>query len=1676
MRHRFPIVLSLSLIASTAVLLAWCSLGADPAPKGHLPSQVIIKFKSDSSPSERAAIRRELKGRTLKKFSRIGAELMSLEGIEVERAVKRYRKRREVEYIEPDYWVKALEIPDDPLFDQLWGMRNTGQWGGTPDADIDADGAWEIGTGTREIVVGVIDTGVDYDHPDLAANMWTNPAEVPGNGIDDDGNGFVDDYRGWDFYNRDNNPMDDNGHGTHCAGTVGAVGNNGVGVAGVCWSVSILPIKFLNRSGDGSLSDAISAIEYAASMGVNIMSNSWGGGGYSRAMIEAIEDARDAGALFVAAAGNSSADNDLWPHFPSSYEVENVIAVAATDNDDRLAYFSSYGPTSVDLAAPGTGIVSTLPGGTYGDKSGTSMATPHVSGAAALLWSLHPGMQADLVKERLLATVDRLPSLENRCVTEGRLNVLYAVAQVDSVAPGAVADLETLDPGSNTMGLAWTATGDDDAAGTASYYEVRYSASPITEDNFHDAVRVGGEPNPLPSGSYEQMEVAGLECLTTYYFALKAHDEFGTEGPISNVATGATLGPPRIAVTPAALAESLRTGEPSGMTLTLSNQAEGTLDFTVAGIRYAFTSSAPTEYVELLKGEEDPRSGPPVADGHGGPDGYGYVWIDSREPGGPTFDWVDISQVGTPILHFGDDVNAGPFYIGFDFQLYGNEFDSFNVSSNGFISFTSTASPFVNQRLPNSQAPENMIAPFWDDLMVGDGRVFMHNDGTRLIIQYDSVDRYGYGGPYTFEIILYPSGKIVFQYLSMTNPRDSATIGIQDAFGEEGLQVAFNQAYVRNRLAVVLKTVPEWMSLSPSSGRIISGSSLGLDVAFDPTGLTGGDYEAEIVIESNDPIQNTLLVPVSLNVTGAPRIVVGGKTAFVTSTQEYATYRASTHHELKSSVPVGGPGLLSVEVAGDFGQPEEVASVTLEGTVLGKIGSIGWDCGAIRRDFELSAGELEGLLADGVVEVVVSNSFYVGFGCGDDRHTVILSYPGPGHSLDFGGLFVGLTNTLDITVQNVGTDVLSVTSISTDADGFSVSPLSMSLTPGAAGAISVVFSPPSPGEFSGTLLLESNDPEEPLVGVLLTGEALEPPVMRVSPEGIDLALIPGMSGERILAVLNDGASDLKIGLFARRTASEAVASQALTPPSQALTPASQASAPAGLALEDTVSSLKPPPGYAPGSEGLALEASIAAEFADVLIVQDLKPWGSSATQALLEHKGLSYDQITTFELASWDITPYRVVILSSDQFSASYLNVANQRSKLESYLDLGGVLEVHGCGVGWNFGDPRYLVLPDGVRIDINESSYNFITKDHPLVAGVPSPFYGNAASHCYFVGLPAGAEVIARDDEGEPSLVVYQHGRGLVIASTQTLEFGYDHNESAGQILRNMVAYSTSIAGVGWMALSTRAGTVEPGDSLLVTMSFDTEGLEEGDYEAQIVLGSNDPVRSHAVVPVNMAVRTVDAAYVDLEPGTLNLGAKAKYVTCYIELPEEYEARDIVVDSVHPLMDASVTPEKHALGDHDHNGVDDLMVKFSRPEFAALLVEGDSVGVTVAGEIRGTAWFIGTDFVRVIRPHAIATSPAAGTSLPQRFALFQNRPNPANGETGIEFDLPVRAKVSLKIFDASGALVKDLVDRWMPPGRHSILWNGSDNRGRRVSSGVYFFRLDAADFTSARKLILVQD
>jgi len=413
--------------------------------RAYVPGEVIVKFRDGADVRQQASLRSSygLSVRETLRARRDGSPSIALlatpAGTNVSSAIAQLKANPSVEYAEPNWIYTHGATSTDPYFTNgsLWGMYGPATSPANPYGS-NAAGAWAAGqTGSSTVYVGVIDEGIQITHPDLDANIWTNPFD-PADGVDNDGNGYIDDTNGWDFANNDRTVYDGgtsgklDSHGTHVSGTIGAE-SNGAGVVGVNWNVKLISAKFLGRNG-GTTANAVKAVDYLTNLktrhGLNIVAsnNSWGGGGYSQALYDAIERANQAGILFIAAAGNNGTNNDATPSYPASYNNANIIAVAAIDSTGALASFSQYGATSVDICAPGVSINSSLPYNKYGAYSGTSMATPHVTGAAALYASAHPGATAAQIKSALLSGAAPTASCAGKTVTGGRLDVNAALS------------------------------------------------------------------------------------------------------------------------------------------------------------------------------------------------------------------------------------------------------------------------------------------------------------------------------------------------------------------------------------------------------------------------------------------------------------------------------------------------------------------------------------------------------------------------------------------------------------------------------------------------------------------------------------------------------------------------------------------------------------------------------------------------------------------------------------------------------------------------------------------------------------------------------------------------------------------------------------------------------------------------------------------------------------------------------------------------------------------------------------------------------------------------------------------------------------------------------------------------------------------------------------------------
>lgn len=394
-----------------------------------IPGQYVVKLKGNSKNLTKESLEKTLQGTVLKKLKGFSnAVLLQRSQVETKKSALSFlNKNIHVAYAEPNFIYLLNKDANDPYMYRLWGLDNQGQFDpggqtGIPGNDLNIKKAWDITTGSKEVLVAVVDSGVDYTNAEIKNNVWQNEIEKNGKvGIDDDGNGYIDDIYGYDFVNQDSDPQDDSGHGTHVAGTIAAEGNNGIGISGVSWQASLMIIKAFDSKGHAELANLVEALDYATMMGAQLSNNSWGGRENSQALFEAIQRTEKAGSIFVSSAGNSGTNNDRKDYYPSSYEIDNIISVAGHDNRGMLTRSSCFGKLSVDIAAPGKDILSITPFGLY-SLTGTSMAAPHVSGAIILLLSQEPNLKPFEVRDRMILTAKKTKYLESKVVSGGMLD------------------------------------------------------------------------------------------------------------------------------------------------------------------------------------------------------------------------------------------------------------------------------------------------------------------------------------------------------------------------------------------------------------------------------------------------------------------------------------------------------------------------------------------------------------------------------------------------------------------------------------------------------------------------------------------------------------------------------------------------------------------------------------------------------------------------------------------------------------------------------------------------------------------------------------------------------------------------------------------------------------------------------------------------------------------------------------------------------------------------------------------------------------------------------------------------------------------------------------------------------------------------------------------------------
>ncbi|MFM2105587.1 MAG: hypothetical protein RL338_619 [Chloroflexota bacterium] len=623
-----PIVLlvTATLLASLGVSPAVAAPGrATPAEAKllpHVPGTLLVGFAPGATAADRAAARASARVSSASRLSPLApdAEKWRLpDGADLGRAIESLARNPRIRFAEPDYLVTTLDTSNDAYYTsgQLWGMHGDSI---TPYANqfgSGADEAWAAGrTGSRNVYIGVIDEGIQVTHPDLTTNIWVNPDEIRGNGIDDDSNGYIDDMNGWDFFSNDASVFDGttgssvDAHGTHVSGTIGGLGGNGIGVAGVNWNVTIISGKFLG-SGGGSTSGAILAVDYMTNLkrtkGLNIVatSNSWGGGGFSQGLLDAIERGGDEGILFVAAAGNSTTNNDSGSYYPTNYQCTKggtrgwdcVVSVAAIDSSGNIASFSSYGATTVDIGAPGVGVWSSVPVNSYASYSGTSMATPHVSGAVALCASINPSLTPAQLKSAILGSAVPTASLAGKTLTGGRLDAgaLPTICLPSTEPPtGTVTGLTAATASLSSILLTWT----DGVTGETSYEIQRAPGTLATCGTFTTVASAPGDSTSATIG--------GLASSTDYCFRVRGTNTFnGTSVTAwSDPASARTASPPPAYVCSAAAFEWI---DPSGGTVLTGGDDVSSLralpfTFTSYGSPYSSVTISSNGYLRLGSG------------------------------------------------------------------------------------------------------------------------------------------------------------------------------------------------------------------------------------------------------------------------------------------------------------------------------------------------------------------------------------------------------------------------------------------------------------------------------------------------------------------------------------------------------------------------------------------------------------------------------------------------------------------------------------------------------------------------------------------------------------------------------------------------------------------------------------------------------------------------------------------------------------------------------------------------------------------------------------------------------------------------------------------------------------------------------------------------------------------
>jgi subtilisin family serine protease len=1341
----------------------------------YVADHVMVRFPAEMTPAEVAAwcetrqfkLRRRLQSEPVYLVATPSAELGSTTHL-LESVRKSFPTDASGALAERDFLVFPTVTPNDSSYNQLWGLHNTGQSAGTVDADIDAPEAWEFSTGSADVLVAVIDTGVDYNHLDLRDNIWANPGEIAGNGIDDDGNGFIDDQRGWDFYANDNNPFDETGHGTHCAGTIGATGNNNLGVTGVCWDVSIIPVRFLGPSG-GSTSDAIEAVNYSTALGVDLSSNSWGGGSFSSLLESAIASANTAGILFVAAAGNDSVNNDSGPHYPSSYSGSNVIAVASTTASDTLSGFSNYGRTSVDLAAPGSSIYSTLPGNLYTSYSGTSMATPHVSGALALLRAMAPELDHLQLKQHLLANVDPLPALASITSTGGRLNLAKAAMLL--AGPRIVPTTARID----------LTGGNGDAF-----------LNPGEQGTFVFEFRnIGSETATQLSGV--------LTADATYPGILLS----GNSLTIGNLAAGANSAEFRI---PFTVGAAVATPTQAGFTLTVTDAAQDSwvshhplevhTSSTVSGRVTSVADGQPV--TTALVSWSGPVSGSVNVDASGG---FSFVAIDgtySVNAAAPGFVSLASVAVTTPPTPAPLEIRLGvPDLVVSPLALNESVFAGSTSTTTVTLENRGTA-PLSWTAIVNSSPNATMMAP--------GGR---HAPaGTLLDLTGKSVGNIGS----TWNLLPHLTSRgATIVTLSFPLANDDL----------DGIDVLIIDDAIVAATAPDVARIRAWVS--QGGGLFLTADNLASMGNVNAILQGSGIQETSLNSFYTETITTILPHPSTADVTSLSLTSYGAQCTLTDGA--LPLMQDASARTLGGAVTMGAGRMIA------FGN-EIDASISTSGGLLFANQAVDWLSKTVGW---LSIADGTGVLAPGetVTLTLQFAAAYLNAGVMTGEIIVLSNEPGnprtvipvsltvvgspaiaaDSGSLNFPDTYVRGSSSLDLTLENPGTDVLTISSLAFSNPTYRTSLICpVDVLPGNKIVVPVRFSPAATGAFPATLTITSNSPVNPSLAVILAGQGVAGPELGLSPQAFALSLPLGARQTVPLVISNTGDTALTWSLDLEAppvaTASNDPLQDLLDRLNADFT-AITSLIPNRFDFTDGVTGTYISDGgndmYDSGNY-LATNANPSfIAYSDNKITANSASLGANGRYFTRKHPGLfvfaaDLDGVSTFNISGG---------LGADGSGSVSAAVLHHSMGGRNYA--GYVKRVHGAG------DPSVNHL--------------LIVENQPAI-GRTFASDTNSDAHS-LTGLSNSTRLYY-----------------LLFASTNG---GLVSDAQCAAIMEAFLGYVTP--SLPWLDFDTVAGLVPPDSQQTSQLIFDATAVSPGQYGATIVLSSNDPGNAESSIPVSLTV-----------------------------------------------------------------------------------------------------------------------------------------------------------------------------------------------------------------------------